>query len=222
MPREARRRGQPRCGLDHRQQANSTYEYAGIDATRPELLYTKTFTCGAPCCRDVSSIALGDRRCPYAASTGRWQQQTTHSFVGVAHIAAEKRQAAVEFARRMQVEHLYAVFGSYLELGGRPYWLLWCVALPYQAPYAPNNKKAQDGSTIRGGTWIFDAYFFTSTSADQTRKSYKRLDDLVHVTVASIIQEADLEFERAGMHDRILGDAAHLKIMRHNFSNVVT
>ena len=44
----------------------------------------------------------------------------------------------------------------------------------------------------------------------------------VHVTVESLIQEADLEFDRDGMHDRILGDSSHLKIMRHNFSNVQT
>ena len=42
------------------------------------------------------------------------------------------------------------------------------------------------------------------------------------MTIDSLIQEPDLEFEREGMHDRILGDASHLKIMRHNFSNVVT
>ena len=93
----------------------------------------------------------------------------------------------------------------------------------HQAPKAPNNLKAQDGSTIRGGTWIFDAYFFKSTSADQQRRSYKLLDgEKVHVTVESLIQEADLEFDRDGMHDRILGDSSHLKIMRHNFSNVQT
>jgi hypothetical protein len=40
--------------------------------------------------------------------------------------------------------------------------------------------------------------------------------------VKSVVQEPDLEFEREGSHDRILGDAAHLSIMRHNFSNVVT
>ena len=60
-------------------------------------------------------------------------------------------------------------------------------------------------------------------SADQQRRSYKLLDgEKVHVTVESLIQEADLEFDRDGMHDRILGDLSHLKIMRHNFSNVVT
>ena len=98
----------------------------------------------------------------------------------------------------------------------------FCIKLPYPAPKAPNNLKAQDGSNIRGGTLIFDACFFASTSADQQRRSYKKLNDVVHVTVESLVQEADLEFDREGMHDRILGDASHLKIMRHNFSNVVT
>jgi hypothetical protein len=203
--------------------SNETYEYAGIDASQPEMLYTKTFTCAASCCRDRSSISLDSRACPFLAFTGRWQQQTVHAMHGVTRVAAEKRVAASEFAKRMKVDHLYAVFGSYKELGDRPYWLLWCIQLPYQAPKAPNNLKAQDGSTIRGGTWIFDAYFFESTSADQQRRSYKLLDgEKVHVTVESLIQEADLEFDRDGMHDRILGDLSHLKIMRHNFSNVVT
>ena len=203
--------------------SNETYEYAGIDASQPEMLYTKTFTCAASCCRDRSSISLDSRACPFLAFTGRWQQQTVHAMHGVTRVAAEKRVAASEFAKRMKVDHLYAVFGSYKELGDRPYWLLWCIQLPYQAPKAPNNLKAQDGSTIRGGTWIFDAYFFESTSADQQRRSYKLLDgEKVHVTVESLIQEADLEFDRDGMHDRILGDSSHLKIMRHNFSNVVT
>jgi hypothetical protein len=203
--------------------SNETYEYAGIDASQPEMLYTKTFTCAARCCRDRSSISLDSRACPFLAFTGRWQQQTVHAMHGVTRVAAEKRVAASEFAKRMKVDHLYAVFGGYKELGDRPYWLLWCIQLPYQAPKAPNNLKAQDGSTIRGGTWIFDAYFFKSTSADQQRRSYKLLDgEKVHVTVESLIQEADLEFDRDGMHDRILGDLSHLKIMRHNFSNVVT
>ena len=50
---------------------------------------------------------------------------------GVARKAAEKRMAARDFAKDMCVEHLYAVFGSYAELGGRPYWLLWCIKAPY-------------------------------------------------------------------------------------------
>ena len=49
-----------------------------------------------------------------------------------------------------------------------------------------------------------------------------RAGELTHVPVGSLIQETDLEFDRAGMHDRIFGDASHLKVMRWNFSNVVT
>ena len=64
---------------------------------------------------------------------------------------------------------------------------------------------------------------------DQQRRSYSllksdpvRAGELTHVPVGSLIQETDLEFDRAGMHDRIFGDASHLKVMRWNFSNVVT
>uniref|UniRef100_A0A7S0L7M8 Uncharacterized protein n=1 Tax=Coccolithus braarudii TaxID=221442 RepID=A0A7S0L7M8_9EUKA len=121
---------------------------------------------------------------------------------------------------RMQAEHLYAVFGGHAERGGRPYFLLWCTRVPYQAP---QGLKAHDDSTIRQGTWVFDAHWFMSTSDDQRRRSYKLLSDkLAHVPVVSVVQEDDLEFDRAGKHDRILGDMAHLTIMRHNVSNVVT
>ena len=37
------------------------------------------------------------------------------------------------------------------------------------------------------------------------------------MTVESLIQESDLEFDRDGLHVRIFGDSSHLKIMRHNF-----
>ena len=74
-----------------------------------------------------------------------------------------------------------------------------------------------------GGTWVIDAHWFASTSSNQDRRSYAlKEESLVHVPISSLVQEADLEFNRAGMHDRILGDEAHLKIMRHNFSNIVT
>eukprot|EP00900_Chrysochromulina_parva_P016942 jgi/Chrpa1/25249/Chrysochromulina_OHIO_Genome00026692-RA len=74
--------------------SNETYEYAGIDASQPEMLYTKTFTCAASCCRDRSSISLDSRACPFLAFTGRWQQQTVHAMHGVTRVAAEKRVAA--------------------------------------------------------------------------------------------------------------------------------
>ena len=139
---------------------------------------------------------------------------------GVARVAAEKAVSTRDFAMRMQSEHLYAVYGGYKEKGNRPYWLVWCIKAPYEAP---KGLKANDDSTIRKGIWIFDAYFFASTSEDQERRSYKLLsglDQVVHLLVKSVVQEPDLEFEREGSHDRILGDAAHLSLMRHNYSNV--
>ena len=200
--------------------SNSTYEYAGVDARQPELLFTKTFTCYCRCCRDPSSISLRNRGCPFAESTGRWQQQTVATIQGVARIAAERRVDTRIFGTSMQEQHLYAVFGGYAERGGRPYWLLWCVKAPYPAP---RGLKSQDGSTINMNWWIIDAYWFASTSESEGRRSYKLLDDqLVHVFVKSIVQEADLEFERNLRGERVLGDEAHLKIVRHNFSNVVT
>lgn len=199
--------------------SNSTYEFAGIDASQPELLFTKTLTCACPVCRDPTSIALESRGCSFSAFTGRWHQQTVHSTHGVVRVAAEKALSACDFAKRMQSEHLYAVFGSYAERGGRPYWLLRCTKAPYEAP---TGLKAHDSSTIRKGSLIFDAQWYASTS-DGERRSYKLIsDETVHILVKSVVQEADLEFDREGSHDRILGDAAHLKIMRHNFSNVVT
>ena len=88
---------------------------------------------------------------------------------------------------RMQSEHLYAVYGGYKEKGNRPYWLVWCIKAPYEAP---KGLKANDDSTIRKGTWIFDAYFFASTSEDQERRSYKLLsglDQVVHLLVKNLL-----------------------------------
>ena len=195
------------------------------------VLWTKTFSCFCLTCREPSSICLDYRACPFLECTGRWQQQTVHATIGVTRAVAAKRVDARDFARLMKAEHLYAAFGSFFELGGRPYWLIWSKSLPYQAPKAPNNLKSDDGATIRGGTWIIDAYWCESTSGNQERRSYKLknqkkvdgvLQDLPlsHVPIGSLVQEPDLEFDREGMHDRILGDAAHLNIMRHNFSNV--
>ena len=160
------------------------------------------------------------RRCPFLESTGRWQQQSVYATIGTARIAAEKRVDARAFALSVKAEHLYAVFGGFAELGGRPYWLLLCKNVPYQAPAG---LKAHDGATINQGWWVIDAHWYASTSDNQERRSYKLLgDELVHVPVGSLVQEKDLEFDREGRNDRILGDGSHLQIMRHNFSNVVT
>ena len=58
--------------------SNATYEYAGIDARQPELLFTKAFTCYCPPCRDSASVRLDYCSCAFLECTGRWQQQTVH------------------------------------------------------------------------------------------------------------------------------------------------
>ena len=126
--------------------SNSTYEYAGIDASRPELLYTKTLTCAAACCRDRSSISLTSRGCPFEAFTGRWRQQTVHSVHGVARVAAEKAVSTRDFAVRMQSEHLYAVYGGYKEKGNRPYWLVWCIKAPSTIPNSSSRRITSSGA----------------------------------------------------------------------------
>ena len=82
--------------------------------------------------------------------------------------------------------------------------------------------KAADGSTIRKGTWVVDAHWYKCISDSQEARKY-HLDssEIVHVTVASLVQESALEFLRFSQFGCILPDEAHLAIMRHNFSNVI-
>jgi hypothetical protein len=198
--------------------SNSTYEFAGIDAERPELLYRKTFTCACSQCREPTSIGMLRYGCPFEVYTGRWRQQTVYAAKGVVRAAAHKRMEARDFARQVRAEQLYAVYGSYYERGGQPYWLLWCRKAPYKAM---PGLKYPDGSAIRTGTWIIKAYWFAATS--ESRRSYKLLDDQeVCVKVESLIQEHGLRFDREAMHDRILSAASHLALMRYNYSNVLS
>ena len=186
MPQHPRLGRQPRRreSVDN---SNSLYEYAGIDETQPELLYAKTFTCTAECCRRRDAISTEFRGCKFAEYTGRWRQETVQAKgAGEQRLIATRRLQAREFGEQMSAEHLYAVFGGYAEKGGRPYWLLWSKSKAYKAPKAPDNKKADDGSTIRGGTWIFDAYWFKSTSDSSGHRTYAELPTLVHMTVDSL------------------------------------
>ena len=107
---------------------------------------------------------------------------------------------------------MYACFGAHIERGGRPYWLLHSKSVAYAAPAG---LKTSDGSTIRKGTWIVDAHWYTCTSDSQDRRTYHREEsELVHVIVKSLIQETSLEFRRATLHDCYLPDEAHLLITR--------
>ena len=75
--------------------------------------------------------------------------------------------------------------------------------------------------TLSKGTWVVEAQWYMSTSDDQWRRSYElESEEKVLVPVDVLVQEAGLEFERAGSHARILTDASHVAIMSWNFSNV--
>ena len=66
-------------------------------------------------------------------------------------------------------------------------------------------------------------WYEATTSAASRRRSYKLLPDTVMVTVESIIQEQGLDFLFGGSvrGDNCLGDEAHARIMKHNFSNYI-
>ena len=70
------------------------------------------------------------------------------------------------------------------------------------------------GSSRHKGQW------YESTSDEQQRRSYELSNERVLVPVDVLVQEAGLEFKRAGLHERILTDVSHVAIMSWNFSNV--
>ena len=78
------------------------------------------------------------------------------------------------------------------------------------------------GSTIRTGQWAVEAQWYSSTSDDQGRKSYKLLSNTVHVPIVAVIQEAGLEWQHEGRSggESILSQQSHLALMSHNYSNV--
>jgi len=196
--------------------SNSTYTFAGIDASKPEMLMTRTYFCAEPACRASSSIHCEHTHCSHADATGRWQQHTIHEAANIAKKKAVQKVATKVFALGVKQDHLYAAFGSYVERGGRPYWLLRTTSTPWQAKKAIKTV----GRTIAKDNWVVKARWYLCTSDTQDRKSYKLLDGETHVALASMVQEHGLEFVREHAHEPILSDASHVAIMSHNFSNV--
>ena len=79
------------------------------------------------------------------------------------------------------------------------------------------------GTTIRKGTWVVEAQWYSSTSDDQCRKSYKLLPETVHVPVGSLVQEVGLQWRLEGRTggESHLSKESHVALVSHNFSNVV-
>ena len=78
------------------------------------------------------------------------------------------------------------------------------------------------GATIKTGTLVIEAQWFLSTSDEQGRKSYKLLDGIVHVPVASMVWETGLGWMREGRGsgEYILEPESHLALMSHNYNDV--
>ena len=75
--------------------------------------------------------------------------------------------------------------------------------------YKLKNKKKQDGAMLSKGAWVVKAQWYESTSGDQQRRSYELHEDVVLVPVDVLVQEVGLQFQRAGLHQRVLTDASH-------------
>ena len=119
--------------------SNDTYEFAGIDATQPEMLYTRTYGCVCSGCRDTNSINQLYTGCTYMATCGTWRQRTTFAKGGIAKKKNTTKVKVAEFAKshlskqalqQRGADPLFAAYSSYVERGGRPYWLLLKVLKP--------------------------------------------------------------------------------------------
>ena len=85
--------------------------------------------------------------------------------------------------------------------------------------------KDSSGATIRVGTWIIiKALWYEATSDDPNHRHYELTTREVCVKVNNLITEMNLQFDRSQsrLGTGVLGDAAHVAICRHNFSNVIS
>ena len=202
--------------------SNSTYEFAGVDAERPELLYTRIYPCVCRRCREPSAVRSEYASCPYMTTVGKFQQHAIHEATGVTRQKQVQKAKVEVFGRGIVPDHLYAAYASHEERGARKYWLLRTASKMYSAKKA---IKVAGGTTIRKGTKVVDAEWYLSTSDTQERKSYTLLEgEKVTVPVAALVQEHELEWARNMRHatgcELILSDASHIALMLHNYSNV--
>ena len=203
--------------------SNDMYEFAGTDAKQPDLLYTRVLSCVCTACRNETSVHTEYKGCKYLTTCGKWRQRTTTTKEGITKKKNTKTLGAEAFAKEHlsksaleRTDALFAAYSSYAERGGRPYWLLKVLKPAYKS----RGKKKQDGVTFKAGTWFIEGQWYESTSDEQQRRSYELSNERVLVPVDVLVQEAGLEFKRAGLHERILTDVSHVAIMSWNFSNV--
>jgi hypothetical protein len=54
--------------------SNSTYEFAGMHADKPHLLWKRIYSCACSACSEPSSVALDFSHCPNKGTVGRWHR----------------------------------------------------------------------------------------------------------------------------------------------------
>mmetsp|Transcript_38432 Transcript_38432/g.63664 ORF Transcript_38432/g.63664 Transcript_38432/m.63664 type:complete len:696 (+) Transcript_38432:3650-5737(+) len=226
--------------------SNSMYDFAGVDSEQPGLLYSKALPCVAPCCRDIASVSLVNRQCPFWATTGRWRQNTVNPIANVPLQQQKQRMKTELFRAQMLLQPPIALYAVYadprrLEAGQHPYWLVETRCHPYAAP---RGLKDAYSITITVGTYIVDVNWFQCTSNDPNHKAYKKLDVLeptseernanekdvdascsvVHLKMKAFITETCLEWAHFSprLGTGVFADESHLRLMRHNFSNVTS
>ena len=233
--------------------SNSTYEFSGVCPDQPEMLYTRTYACACRCCRELGKINTEYSTCPFMVTVGAYEQQTIHHEKGVAKQRTVQLMKTELFAKLIKADSLYAAFASFREKGkpsyslkllqppwpcchldhiltlteltlsppgNRDYWLLRTKSVARQATKA---IKVVGGTSIRKGTWVVEAQWYSSTSDNQGRKSYKLLPETVHVPVGSLVQEVGLQWRLEGRTggESHLSKESHAALVSHNFSNVV-
>ena len=202
--------------------SNSTYEFVGADAQRPEMLFTRVYACACRSCRAPTAVSTEYTACPHMSIVGSFQQQTIHPAVNVPRQRQKQLLDAKTFATQLLADHVYAVFASHAERGIRyaliwPAWILLCSHLAlicfdviclggykYWLIRAMSQGKTGQtikvpgGRTIAKNQWFVDAQWYISTSDDAARKSYKLLPEIVQVPIGALVQEHGLRWEREG------------------------
>ena len=81
--------------------SNSTYEFIGARADRPELLFTRTYACACRSCREISAVNLEYAACPHLSTVGSFQQQTIHQATNVTKQRQKQLVDAKTFASQV-------------------------------------------------------------------------------------------------------------------------
>jgi hypothetical protein len=166
-----------------------------LHADKPELLYTRTYSCACAVCRKPSSVAIDGSRCPLTDTVGRWRQQTIHPATNVLAQRKVMLDGIKEFQAKIKPDKLYAAYASYREeLGGRPYWLLRAKSK------ALTNKtiKVPGGTTIAKNQYYIEAQWYLSSYDIRGCKKYKLLEEIVHVPVSTMYRSMSLSGSMRG------------------------